>query len=868
MKKKIALLSLLCLAFCAVGLFGCGKAGGSDAEISGAKDVVLKSSDTTFDFSPEAMGIRGFRDGEPAEVSVDSSKVVFGTPGEYEVTYTLDDAKKTIKARVYGMPTISAQDAIQSYPDAVQWTVGVTATDSFGESLRVFAIEPELEVAGMPEYNKSYEVRYTATDRAGNVATASRTILVSRDNRPTFGSAEVTLTDTDRPVEVAGNLIAALDETGKVVNAFAGGADGKLYFSGEYFLEKGAGTYEFTLATTAGYNKFTVKVHAGDALGAILLEEDLTDYVFSEGERIRFPQAKSAPGNAYRYEYRYEIEDARGGVQAADMFAPVRGNYVYRVSARKSAADAFAVVAEQRFFVREETEALDLAISPKNLNFFSPNLAAGASYEFVEAVTIGGQTTPAYRFGSGTRNAETLDRVLQVDQEYLKKMIERGFTTFSVDVGTTEYAHGAVFLNVEFFGQYQTPNGGANYAWGSIGGGLIPGGGWQTYTFDLAKGFTSPSQPTVYTKDAAGEVIFTFRQYGLCFTCYSVYPTTYIEESHDFYLRNIRFGKKSNTELGDLVNTYKNGSDTIVLAENGQATVKGSSYRYELYGEDTVLFFSGANRLHDFSMTYTAGSATSFSNLNFEGADYTGAYQFEDGDVLTLGESGVSFDLPRFAERFENEAGFSYTLRRGGSQTPLLVKSAGEALGSYRFTQAGHYEWAASYPGGESYVYDLYVLAADDIFTKLKTTDMNGKTMATLRFLRMDGENPVFEVRGVGGDAPCLYLDGDFVTAKLAEEAASGEDYQLRILTPRSENQCYIMWDGQIAVPKGYAGCYANAGAMYILRPSYLAKEGVLDPAGKNIYPVYERKGEEDLRIEFKGAVVEISGLTYEAVRG
>lgn len=838
MKKRIYLLSFLCLVFCAFGIVGCG--GKSDAKIAGAKDIALKTEATSYDFSE---GVTGTVKGEPAEVTVDSSKVLFGMPGEYDVIYKLKDKSVTVKARIYGTPTITAPNAILKYSDAVQWTVGVTAKDTFGRELKVTATPPALKVEGMPVYGETYTVTYTATDAAGNTATANRTVTVSNEGRPTFPTAEVMLTDVDVPIEIPGSYITALDAEGKEANAFAQGADGKLYCSGEYFLAH-RGMQKFTLVTTAGYNDFSVRVKEGDALG-VLTYGDITHFIFPAGELIQFPGAKSAPGNVYRYDYLYEVIDKSGHAVAAEMFAPEEGNYTYRISARISSEDEWQKVTEQSFYVREESAMFDLAVSPQNLSFFSPNVAAGASLEFVEEVTIGAEgsqkTSAAYRFATGTKNETTLDRVLQVSQEQLGKLIKRGLTSISFDIGTTGYENGCTFLNVEFFGQYQTPNGGATYSWGSIGGGLVPNNGWQTYTFDLSKGFTSPSQPTVYTQDASGNVIFSFQQYGLCFTAYSVYPTAYITGAQNVYIRNIRFGRQS--EVGNVINTYKNGEKTIVLGENGKATVEGLPYNYEYYGDGTVLFYNGNNVMHDFSMQYTpAGEGSVYSSLNWSGKSYRGEFQFEEGDIILPAEGKLVFDLPDFASVFRGMPGFSYTLKKYGESAVLATQP-----GKMEFTDTGAYEWTASFTEDgqtKTYVYDFYVCAEDDLLAKTRM-DAGGKIL----FAGMEEGEPVFRAQSSAGGV-ILYIDGDYVQKLLDDPEISS--LSLSLTTRNMGSQAFMMWDGgTTSLEPGFRIVLPGGAAWQTVTfdPCLLKTNGIERGEDKDLY-IWFNGGN---KLEFKG---------------
>lgn len=873
--KKYWILSALCVLFLMLGIVGCtqGEEEAKEAVITGAEDVILKAEDTSYDFS---KGVSGTLDGAAAEVAVDSSDVEFGKAGEYEVVYTLGDESVTVKVYIYGMPVLIAEDATQKYSDAVQWTVGVSAKDSFGKDLEVQYTPPQLAVEGMPEYNKAYTVTYTATDAAGNMATKTRTVTVSEDGRPVFEPAEFSLTNVNGSVSVEGDLIAALKD-GVEVNPFVQGADGSIFFSGDYFLELGAGEYTFTLVTSAGYNDFVVTVDAGDAMGA-LEYDDITNYIFTGEELADLPKATSAPSNAYKYSYLYEIVDEDGTAVPVEEFVPSEGNYTYRISAKLSDDDEWTVVDEQAFFLRDTgADVIDLAISPQNINFFRPSYEYGAGISFVESVTIDGDTSPAYRFTTATPTdtdtMPTLGRVLQLDQEFLASMLERGLTTLSMDIGISAYGapddpSDVVWIWCEFFGEVPTPEGGAAYSWGSTatGGGLMNEGAWTTINFDLSAGFTSPSQPTIYTVGADGKVTFTFQQFGLCFSVYSVYvgggAQEFYQGAQDLYIRNIRFGRDTNDT--SIQNTYTAGDSTIVLGADGAATVNGANYTYELYKDGTVLFFNDSEQMYEFSMQYTKAGEDGalYAMLTRGGVDYLGEFQFEEGDILSLKDGKVTFELPDYAEQFKSAPGFKYELKKAGGGSVLASQP-----GSIELTESGAYQWIASFTEDDkttTLIYDFYVCAEDDISGLLYMKEGEG----TIRFVRMDTDGlPVFEVRATSPGTAVLYMDGDYVADMLQQEIEDGKSYPMQISVRPIGNQVYIQWGGQNAVAK--PGCYQpiapdpNGGFVTAtVAPSMLAYTG----AGDGGQPAFERQGDEDFMLFFNGGdTFEFKGFTYSA---
>lgn len=863
--KKYWLLLVLAMLFLTAGLVACTKPEPKEAVITGTKDVILKEADTSYDFG---TGVSGTLDGEAAEVTVDSSDVEFGKAGEYEVVYTLGDESVTAKVFIYGMPVITAEDAEQKYSDAVQWTVGVSAKDSFGKELQVEVTPPQLEVSGMPEYNKEYTVTYTATDVAGNVATKTRKITVTEEGRPVFEPATLVLTDVNASVTVEGGLIAALKD-GEEVEPFVQGTEGELFLSGDYFLALGEGQYTFTLVTSAGYNDFVVTVDAGEPMSA-LVYGDITNYVFSAEELADLPQASADAYNAYTYFFRYEIVDKAGTAVEADEFTATEGNYTYKISAKISEDDPWTTLSEQPFFLRDEAaDVVDLAISAQNINFFRPNVEYGAAIDFESEVTIGDDTSSAYRLATApaVENIPTQGRVVQLDQEFLTKMIKRGLTTLSMEVGVISYGDAAVSDDVvwiwsEFFGEYPTANGGATYPWGSVASGLLGEAQWTTITFDLSAGFTSPSQPSIYTMDADGNVIFSYEQFGLCFSVYSVYvgggEQKLYEGSQDLYIRNIRFGRDA--EDTSVVNTYRSGDDVIVMAANGAANVEGTDYTYELYKDGTVLFFNGDERMFEFSMQYTKAGENGavYATLTHGDKNYLGDFQFEDGDILALKDGKVEFALPDYAAQFSSLPEFSYALINEQNET--LTSQPG----NFTITASGYYRWQASYvENGENQTltYEFYVCAENDPTGKLYRKEGEG----TIKFSRMEDGVPVFEVRSNGAGTAVLYLDGDFVSEVLAEEIELGVSYSMQMYVQPIGNQVYIQWDGQNAVAK--MGCYGvitpNGGwALATVAPSMLAYEG---PATPN-FPAYVRQGDEDFMLFFNGGgTFEFKQFSYGA---
>ena len=73
-----------------------------------------------------------------------------------------------------------------------------------------------------------------------------------------------------------------------------------------------------------------------------------------------------------------------------------------------------------------------------------------------------------------------------------------------------------------------------------------------------------------------------------------------------------------------------------------------------------------------------------FSALNWNGTEYVGDFQFADGDLLTMSEGSVSFDLPDYASVFAAQPGFAYSLKKYGESVELASRP-----GQVQLTSAG-----------------------------------------------------------------------------------------------------------------------------------------------------------------------------------
>lgn len=854
MKKRGMLLTLLCLAFVFAGLVACGDNPGKGTIVGAKEEIILKASETSYDFS---AGVTGTLNGEAAQVKVDSSAVQFGVPGSYNVVYTLGDKTVTTTVKIYGTPTITAPDAEQSYADVLKWTVGVTATDSFGQALELLTTLPaDYREGDLLEYGKEYTVSYKTMDAAGNEASATRKLTVSEQGRPVFDAETLTLTEFDGTVAFdTSGIVKVLDSSKiEVLDLFVKNSTGVFSYNPEYFASAGAKDYSFTLVTKEGWNTLKVKVQTGDALNALKVEGDITDFIFETGLPLELPKVVIAEGNVNEYEISYEIVKAGGTAEKVEDFQPVAGDYTFRVSAKlTSSQDAPAVIASQDFRIRTGAKLIDYTLTEQNMEFFVAPVDAGAKLEFVSEVTIGETTSPAYRFTTATDPVGAMDNVLQFNQEMLAERIKMGLTTLTFEVAIDAFEGEITGAATQFYAQPGL-EGYPTFAASNLPNISQALGKWVTYSIDLTVPF-STGGVTVYELDASGNATFRFGGFGLYLAFYTT-PGAYVDYTQEIYLRNVRFGRVADTS--GVRNSYasENGR-TVILGADGSARVDGQDYAYELYQNNTILFFDAADSVSEFAMIFVpAGGEYNYSALVAEdGTVFLGRLVYEDGDVIALGATGnVSFDLPDFASQFSEIEGFAYALHKKGEDTVLAT-----APGAFRFTESGLYEWIASFPSGEStdsYIYDIYVCASDDPIGKITTTDKDGVSKGSFRFDRMEGEQPIFLLSGAE-----MYLDGDYVQGLLEEAAAKDSKYQLWIYeVPNADNvsllkgQCYITWDGQKTSTA--IGCYSNPSRdSYAFFPGSLAAEGIV------------RAGTEDFRIYYPaGGPREITSVQFRLI--
>ncbi|MBT8083517.1 MAG: DUF5011 domain-containing protein, partial [Gammaproteobacteria bacterium] len=184
-KPTLFLISLHAMVFL---LSGCGGGGGSDTPNTGSADrtapvITMSGSSTVNHEQGTAYTDPGATatDAVDGSVPVTTSGSVGAAAGTYTLTYTATDsagnratATRTVivadtTAPVIDMVGPAAMNHVQGTPFT---DPGATATDTVDGSVAVVTTGSVDDAVG------TYTLTYTATDAAGNSATASRTVIV------------------------------------------------------------------------------------------------------------------------------------------------------------------------------------------------------------------------------------------------------------------------------------------------------------------------------------------------------------------------------------------------------------------------------------------------------------------------------------------------------------------------------------------------------------------------------------------------------------------------------------------------------------------------------------------------------------------
>jgi hypothetical protein len=170
-KYVVFLAAILSLSSVSLLFTACNKSKDAQtAQIDGVqKAYALKLNRPDYDF---LAGVSGTLNGQAAAPAVDVSAVDFASVGEYDIFFTLGDAKVESVARVYGEPEFFGENYREVTREqlAKDPTVEVGAMDSFGTPLPVTVVSGFEKDSGGQYPLGENDVVFEAVDAAGNKA--------------------------------------------------------------------------------------------------------------------------------------------------------------------------------------------------------------------------------------------------------------------------------------------------------------------------------------------------------------------------------------------------------------------------------------------------------------------------------------------------------------------------------------------------------------------------------------------------------------------------------------------------------------------------------------------------------------------------
>ncbi|MDR0426276.1 MAG: hypothetical protein LBH24_03800 [Clostridiales bacterium] len=422
--RKTALVSvivLLLLAF-SLALVGCTTPETEDPvteteepvyEITGTKNIILKADVTQYDF---LSGIGGKKDGEAHSVEVDSSAVVFGVAGIYEVVYTCGEESETITVKIYGMPVFSGDAQVsRAYAADIDAGAGLTAKDSFGEDLTVVTTDEFVRDTYSRITYAEHEFVFKATDAAGNEQNFTRKVTVTETGRPAISGASADLSAPEASVPLGTLTLDWIKKSGTALDtADYGVSGGNLVLRAGYVAELGVGEHEFELDFgDAGYCDLTLDVTDTEmpaftvgALGAAL---------YVENTSINLPVAQRQTGSYQNIEVKYYLDSTEITELTVTLDA---GEYEYAVKFFRLGAEIQNADETIRFTVMTEAAYYGRPFAGAEFaSLFVPIDATRNSVEWDESQSV-------FRF-INTVQVEDNNRGFTVDASYFSGIVEK-----------------------------------------------------------------------------------------------------------------------------------------------------------------------------------------------------------------------------------------------------------------------------------------------------------------------------------------------------------------------------------------------------------------------------------------------------------
>ena len=734
-QRKIAAFALLITLFLAVmALSACGKDG--NASIEGVKNVNISYTVTDYDFK---NGVTGSVDGQEADVTVDDSGVQFGTAGVYEVYYTLGNLKQIATVRIYGKPVVAATDRNLTYEQAVAGSSeGIIATDCFGENLTPVITDYGVSSAYKYEYGKTYSVKYSVSDKAGNTAEFERDIFI--EGRPvSFGETEVDLIDTLCEVDIDGaELICVADGEGNEYTD-AGYGNGSITSLGYVAAYLGVGKHEVTVYTTKAYGTLKVTVTDDEDINYSFdygdVNSGIDGYIYSTGETVNFPKIVNDANSYQNFEVDYHLSKDGEAVDFDEFSTNETGKYTYECVIKKG---NFEKTVENSFYVVEEEEKINSVFGTESNQFLSsydPFYTNGSSVDYAGKVYAGnGEGYNAFEYYTPTTGVP-VGYSLCFNNNAVLEALKSGSRTLKIKV---LFAEGyEVYKDNVYVCLFIGNDNGALWKISYDQYIVVPTSSrWTELTFDISKWTCPyPSYPDYFTVDAMDNMTLNYDQISLYFNVHENGINGHTPQNDlRVYIADVSLGETSANISPKTYYDFQNNAtvsvaaDAVTVNKNGETTAY-SEFNYSEYG---IIKLKGSGNTDLFAQPVLAkikGDVLTFENTDYYGLSY------DTGMIYDINES---VSLSRYGDHLKDYVSeINYNLYKTDG-TPV---SFDRTTFVKKFTEPGGYNLMLTLntAGGEPLTFDNYFYVTDG-------TDFYGKYVTSERLkyekvLNVNGEN-------------------------------------------------------------------------------------------------------------------------------
>lgn len=448
MKRKLLLLAVMFLLCCG-GLFAACQSDPVPNELKVPESIVLKVSDTSFDFAAESEVV--LSDGSTAVAEADASAVQFGKAGAYDVKYSYGSLEKTVKVYIYAMPTLAESEVTLTYKQAVAENAlqsAIIVKDSFGETLEISVVDDGgfYQSSGAVNFG-NYDVSVSATDAAGNVLNGTVKVTVAENavNNPAFSVQEVVydLSSVD-PLRITVDL-----KSRALKNVYLG--DTRLD-AGSYtvedsdivFVMSDIGVQETTLRveTEGGYATIPCKI-TDDNPPVFDLTADIDGYIYTVGETIDLPRGETINNQKITYSYTLDEQEY---TENSTVFTQT-GNHVFCVTGTSNGKTTEKEVAFRVVSAEEYELTIDPVTSEQFANRYT--VPTGVDETFTFEFTPGelGDRNASYAL---TSIADKAGRVwynrIELNPDYLASVNMGEYGTMTLDILLTQATNVAFWV--------------------------------------------------------------------------------------------------------------------------------------------------------------------------------------------------------------------------------------------------------------------------------------------------------------------------------------------------------------------------------------------------------------------------------------